>query len=353
MMGVTVDSSAIVGAILIAMITIWYLGWLSKAKSTPTVTDLKIYPNKSCGAITLAAAHATETGFENDRIAQISDADGTYCTPRHTQYAKLFHIQPKLSDRDNDNDNDNDNGSDATKHKKLLLSSPNATHELELDLVPHNNDTRATDVVPMTGPTVNLQDYGEDATQWIEQATGVKSLRLTRIGTEYQRHVTVNEYQNEPLLATASPPVSLANEAPYLLTSTSSLQDLNQRLRARNKDPVDMRRFRPNIVDVGLAPWEDDSLARVRIGTAEFWVWQRCGRCSMTTVNRDTLERSSEPLATLGTFRLRENGQRNFGMHLIPVPGTVGNNSIIQVGDALQILEYDAERQAEWKRLFG
>lgn len=345
-MGVTVDSSAIVGAILIALITIWHLGWLSKAKSTPTVTDLKIYPIKSCGAITLPVAHATETGFENDRIAQISDADGTYCTPRHTQYAKLFHIQPKLSDRDNGND------SDATKHTKLLLSSPNATHELELDLVPHN--TRTTDAVAMTGPTVKLQDYGEDATQWIEQATGVKGLRLTRIGTEYQRHVTVNRYENEPLPATTSPPVSLADEAPYLLTSTSSLQDLNQRLRARNKDPVDMRRFRPNIVVAGLAPWEEDSLARVRIGaTAEFWVWQRCGRCSMTTVDRDTLERSSEPLATLGTFRLRENGQRNFGMHLIPVPGTVGNNSIIQVGDALQILEYDAERQAEWKRLFG
>ena len=46
--------------------------------------------------------------------------------------------------------------------------------------------------------------------------------------------------------------MSLADEAPYLLTSTSSLADLNVRLEKRGAKPVDMRRFRPNIVISGF-----------------------------------------------------------------------------------------------------
>ena len=79
-----------------------------------------------------------------------------------------------------------------------------------------------------------------------------------------------------------------------------------------------MRRFRPNIVVAGLKPWEEDTLRRLRIGGVEFHVWQRCGRCVMTTIDRDTLTRGKEPLATLSTFRERAHGQRNFGMHLVP-----------------------------------
>jgi len=325
------DTPAIVGAILIVMITIGYFSWL-KMNANSTVTDLKIYPIKSCGAITLEAANATETGFENDRLAQISDSDGLFCTPRHKKYVKLFHIQPKLKTK-----------------TELLLSSPDVTHELKLDL--NSSDTKTIDAVPMIGPTVKLQEYGDEVTKWIQQATGVGGLRLTRIGKEYKRLVKVNPDQNEKLPIDA-PYVSLADEAPYLLTSTTSLQDLNKRLKARKSSPVDMSRFRPNIVISGLQPWEEDSLSRIRIGeTAEFLVWQRCGRCTMTTIDQGTLERGPEPLATLKTFRERDNGQKNFGVHMIPVPGTMG--STIRVGDKLQILGYNKERKAEWKRLFG
>lgn len=335
-MDAPVDSFAVFVAILIVMITFGLVGWLksNSNRGIPTVTDLKIYPIKSCGAITLEEANATETGFENDRLAQVSDADGKYCTPRDKKYEKLFQIQTKLK----------------TETTELVLSSPYASGELKVDLK-NDNATKTTDAVPVTGPAVKLQEYGDQVTKWIEQATGVGGLRLTKIGEEYKRIVEVNPGQNEPLPIN-NPSVSLADEAPYLLTSTSSLKDLNIRLQARNKKPVDMRRFRPNIVISGLQPWEEDSLKRIRIGdTAEFLVWQRCGRCTMTTIDRDTLKRGPEPLTTLGTFRERENGQRNFGMHMIPVSSTM--ESTVRVGDKIHILEYDEERKAEWTRLFG
>ena len=88
----------------------------------------------------------------------------------------------------------------------------------------------------------------------------------------------------------------------------------------------------------------------------------------MTTIDRQTLKRGPEPLATLSEFRERSNGQRNFGMHLIAVPETLllknkENNSSngqerddvvsIQIGDHVEILEYDEERKEEWENLFG
>mmetsp|Transcript_306 Transcript_306/g.633 ORF Transcript_306/g.633 Transcript_306/m.633 type:complete len:323 (-) Transcript_306:164-1132(-) len=231
---------------------------------------------------------------------------------------------------------------------------------------------------PMTGPQVMLDDYGTDVAQWLCQAVGVPagSISLTGIGKKYKRFVQVNPDQGEPLppkstttstttseatstTTSSTHAVSLADEAPYLLTSQASLRELNRRLKARGKPPVDMRRFRPNLVLGGgdLEPFVEDTWARIQIGsTAQFVVWQRCGRCTMTTVDRDSLERGPEPLATLSTFRERAHGQRNFGMHLIPVAGTYNERGavpIIKVGDKIQVLEYNAERLAEWKKLFG
>jgi len=71
----------------------------------------------------------------------------------------------------------------------------------------------------------------------------------------------------------------------------------------------------------------------------------------MTTIDRDSLARGSEPLAILSTFR-EQAGHRNFGMHLVPV-APIGVDNVIRVGDKLEILEYDETRKTEWEKLFG
>jgi uncharacterized protein len=80
----------------------------------------------------------------------------------------------------------------------------------------------------------------------------------------------------------------------------------------------------------------------------------------MTTIDRKTLARGPEPLATLSEFRERAHGQRNFGMHLIAVPQTLGGGPdgtgggvTIKVGDKVEVLEYDDDRKDEWTELFG
>lgn len=301
--------------------------------SSATVSELNVYPIKSCAEISVDHATTTRRGFEGDRTVQVIDKDGVYCTPRDKDKEKLFHVQPEVLD----------------DGKKLRLSAPGMDKPLEINISAAIQG-RVVAAEAMDTPGVKLRDYGDAAAAWLEKATGIPGCRLTGIGDEFARAVKVNRDQGDAVCEKDAP-VSLADEAPYLLTSTSSLKDLNRRLVERGKSPVDMRRFRPNIVVSGLQPWEEDSLKRIRIGPMEFHVWQRCGRCAMTTIDRDSLERGPEPLATLSTFRERVNGQRNFGMHLIPVAGQ--NNLDIEVGDEVEVVEYDEERRVEWQKKFS
>lgn len=323
----------------------------------PTVQDLYIYPIKSCGEIRLSnnSAKVTPIGFEHDRILQVvaKDAndekdssplepDFSYCTPREKRYEKLFHVKPTLMD----------GGS------TLELSSKHVDKSFSLRLEEVLSRfgslvTRPTFTTVLGGPSTQLDDCGPNVAKWLEEATGIPGCRLVGISENFQRYVTVNPNQGEDIPSGLMPSVSLADEAPFLLTTRSSLADLNKRLRDKGKQEVDMRRFRPNIVIGGLQPWEEDSLKRIRIGPVEFHVWQRCGRCTMTTIDRDSLDRGGEPLSTLSKFRERDNGQRNFGMHLIPARPWELTDERISVGDEIEILEYDEERRAEWMRLFG
>lgn len=302
-----------------------------------TVAELLIYPVKSCAECSLDTATPTVRGFEGDRILQVTDAAGKYCTPRDKDKAKLFHVQPEIWGN------------------TLVLKSPYSTdiHQVDLNAVTDADKTKAVQVEVLEAPEkLTLRDFGNDTAAWLETATDIPGCRLQAVGPEFERSARVNPAQGDAVPHKAAP-MSLADEAPYLLVNQASLDDLNKRLKARGKEPVDMRRFRPNIVLTGLQPWEEDGWQKIRIAGVDFYVWQRCGRCIMTTIHRDTLARGSEPLATLSEFRERDHGMRNFGMHLIPCQDGIPEGATITVDDEVEILEYNEERRAEYLKLFG
>lgn len=310
------------------------------SSSSATVKEINIYPIKSCVEIQVENATITSRGFRHDRSFQVvSKVDNvwSYCTPRDKTYEKLFHIKPTLID-----------GGTCLK-----LTSPHTEESITIDL--QGASTTSLVTTTMGDDKFTLEDYGDEVSGWLRSAIGVDGLRLVGVPrNNFKRQVQVNPDQGEDLPTTTPIPLSLADEAPFLLTTNESLDALNKRLVSDGKSSLDMRRFRPNIVIEGLQPWEEDSLKRIKIGSAEFLIWQRCGRCAMTTIDRDTLKRGGEPISTLGKFRQRGN-QRNFGMHMIPVlnDGVDENDEVISVGDKVEVLEYDKERLAEWARLFG
>ncbi len=117
------------------------------------------------------------------------------------------------------------------------------------------------------------------------------------------------------------------------MISTASLEDLNARL----ERPVEMRRFRPNLVVTAHEPFAEDRWRRIRIGAAELAVAWPCKRCVLTTVDPETGRRDEggEPLATLKTYR-RVGGGILFGQNVIPrAPGRVA------AGDAVEVIESD------------
>ena len=336
----------------LTMATVIFL--VSRIPQKIVVSELNVYPIKSCGPMRVPSAKVTATGFAYDRFAQVSDSKGNYLTPRDKANAKLFHVNPTIIN----------NESTSVVHLRLTYKEsdkePYRIHDLDQEI----ERSKTKEVTPMIGPNVKVKDLGDEVATWISEATHIKDCRLTAIGSQYQRSVKLNPGQAEavPFLngTEDAPPVSLADEAPFLLATTASLDDLNARLAVRGKESVGMQRFRPNIVVHGTNPWEEDTWKRVKIGGQEFEVWQRCGRCSMTTINRETLERGPEPLATLSTFRERSHGQRNFGMHMIPImsntnaKGTLEGSApfLVNIGDTLEVLEWDEKRLREWKRLF-
>ncbi|WP_204044030.1 MOSC domain-containing protein [Acrocarpospora phusangensis] len=133
--------------------------------------------------------------------------------------------------------------------------------------------------------------------------------------------------------------VSFAGTAPILLTSRSSLRRLDDWILEgaleRQEDPpgpLDMSRFRPNLVIDGAPPYAEDDWREIRIGSLAFRFTEHCDRCATTTYDPVTIEKGREPLRTLARHR-RWNGLTWFGIRLVP-----RGRGELRVGDPVTVL---------------
>ena len=165
----------------------------------------------------------------------------------------------------------------------------------------------AVQTIDVWGRPCTGRDAGDAAAEWFSSVVG-RSMRLL---------VDVDEGS-----------VAFADAYPLLLTSRSSLEDLNQRLRT----PVPMERFRPNVVIEGPPAWDEDKWAAVQIGAMRLEVAKPCARCVVITTDQATGARDPEPLKELAKFRLVRGDGAMFGVNAIhDGPGT------LRVGDPVAI----------------
>ncbi|KHJ83191.1 MOSC domain protein [Oesophagostomum dentatum] len=115
-----------------------------------------------------------------------------------------------------------------------------------------------------------------------------------------------------------------ADDAPYMIATQESLDDLNTRLEEKSgKDSrqdrirrnyigtqVEIERFRPNILIDKCAAWNDDKWLSIHIGDVALQCLKPSLRCVMTTIDPCTGMKDSnvEPLKTLRRFRLAPLG---------------------------------------------
>jgi uncharacterized protein YcbX len=84
--------------------------------------------------------------------------------------------------------------------------------------------------------------------------------------------------------------------------SRASLDALNARLMA----PVQMDRFRPNLLIDGAEPHAEDAWRRIRVGDIEIALVKPCDRCSVPAVDQATGVRGREPVRELAKYRKRD-----------------------------------------------
>ncbi|PWW10167.1 YcbX family protein [Mangrovibacter plantisponsor] len=262
-----------------------------------TLSRLFIHPVKSMRGIQVSHSQVDIQGPAFDRIFMITKTDGTFVTAR--QYPEMVLFTPGLLN----------NG--------LFLQAPDGTSATVL----------FDDFQPTPAPTEVWGNHftaliaPDDVNRWLSTFFPLP-VELRWVGPTLTRRVKKRD----------DVPLGFADGYPFLLTSESSLRDLQQRCPAS----VSMNQFRPNLVVSGAAAWEEDTWQVIRIGSVVFDVVKPCSRCILTTVSpeRGRKHPSGEPLKTLQSFRTaQDNGDVDFGQNLV-----ARTSGIIRQGDEVQIL---------------
>lgn len=245
--------------------------------TTMTISELRIYPIKSLGGISVPEAIVEPKGFRYDRRFMLVSPAGECMTQR-------------------------------TNHQMALIE---VAIERETLRVWHRN--RPDDVLEIPSPTENASTVGDETI--LVNIWGDKDLPALTVSSETDqwftrvlgkpcRLVYMPEATRRPVdPAYAADPehdaVSFADGYPYLLIGQASLNYLNQLV----AEPLTMGRFRPNIVVADSAPYEEDTWAKFRVGELDFYGVKPCARCVLTTIDPETAQLGKEPLRTLATYR--------------------------------------------------
>jgi hypothetical protein len=261
------------------------------------VSALIYYPIKSCRGHEVDTSNVERMGLEGDRRMMVITPEGGFLTQRN--FPKLALVTPSISG------------------EQLTLSAPD-TDNLTIHIC-KSGLTRPVDI--WHSKDVQAVDQGERAAEWFSDWLGT-SVRLVHFAKGYLRKVSA-QYAVNP-----DDHTGFADGYPILLASEESLADLNSRL----DEPVLMNRFRPNVVVRDVEPFAEDTWSRVRIGEVEMAVVKPCARCLVTTIDKETLEKSKEPLKTLASYRKR-NGGAMFGQNVIPI-----NEGRLKRGMSVEIL---------------
>ncbi|MFF9807899.1 MOSC domain-containing protein [Streptomyces coeruleorubidus] len=192
--------------------------------------------------------------------------------------------------------------------------------------VPRPSDTLPVEIFRDKVDAVPAED--EAAHAWCSAYLGIDA-RLAYMDDPATRRPVDPEY------ARPGETVSFADGFPLLLTTTASLDALNDLIAQgdhADEGPLPMDRFRPSVVVAGTDAWAEDDWSRLAIGDVSFRVAKTCGRCVVTTTDQGTGERGREPLYSLGRHR-RLDGKLVFGQNLVPL-----SRGTIRVGDPVSIL---------------
>ncbi|XP_058064323.1 mitochondrial amidoxime-reducing component 1-like [Anopheles bellator] len=282
------------------------------------LTDIYVYPIKSCGAIVVPAIGCAGTGPQQnllrDRTFVVTTEEGKFVTAR--MKPKMVLVVPRFDDR----------------CETMFLTAPGMP-ELRIDVrqwasgESGGSSNKQDDQTPkeciVWGEPVTVVDCGEEVARWF-------SRYLVDRDTGYRLRYYPHEHAQRR--RQGSDTGALHDETSYMLFNEASVTDLNHRL----DNKVGALQFRPNFVVRGPKAYAEDRWRWVRIGEVVFRYRIPCLRCVFTTIDPETgiADPAKEPLRTLKEYRqipaLGESPA--FGIHL----GLRGDGTV-KVGDPVYV----------------
>ncbi len=284
------------------------------------IARLFVYPVKSCAGIELSEALLTDTGLDLDRAWMVVDEQGEFLSQREAP--RLALVQPEFK----------------RGGTELQLRAPGmlALH-LRVDAVEAPARVRVWD------DEVPAWDMGDIAAQWFTDFLALNEQGLPKANAPKYRLVRFDpEHRRLSSLqwtGGVEAPNQFSDGYPLLVLGQSALDGLNERLQARGHAPVDIRRFRPNVVLDGLEAHDEDRVGPLQIATAEgeavLTPVKPCPRCPIPNIDPDTAHSSQEVNDTLQTYRqdARVKGALTFGMNSIV---TAGVDHVLRVGQPVR-----------------
>ncbi|BCB07106.1 MOSC domain-containing protein [Vreelandella venusta] len=270
------------------------------------ITQLIVYPVKSLKGIDVTQSELNGHGLAWDRRWMLVDAQQRFVTQR--QLPQLATIAVELTDQ------------------ALVLSHPN----VDPIAIPLADPQRNLRLVKVWNDHCKAMPESEDVSHWLVAALGeqAQGISLVRFASEFTRPV------EEDFLAGGEAHTYFADGYPFLITTTGSLDALNQALVANGQSPVPMNRFRPNIVVECESAWAEDQWATLAGQSGyELTLRKPCQRCKITTVDQQTgtVPQQAEPLKTLLSLNTQPHLKgAHFGQNATL---TTGQGSTIRVGD--------------------
>ena len=162
---------------------------------------------------------------------------------------------------------------------------------------------------------------------------------------------TTSWLSRTPLLGRAmlqTPEITFADCAPYLVVSSTSLQDVSSRLGPN--ELMDVTKFRPNIVISGAhQAWEEDYWGRIRVGNLVLGMKHNCVRCASLNIDYDTGKPGTGESGQV-LKKLQKDRRIDKGAKWSPVFGRYAfwtrksHEQVINVGDEVIVTDFNNER---------
>lgn len=271
------------------------------------LSELTLYPIKSCGGISVKEATLTSAGLSVDAVYDrewmLVDAQGQFLTQR--EHPRMAAVSPRI------------------KSETLEVRAPGMLR-LEIPLGLPDPETERTLEVSIWEDKVLAYDCDDITAAWFSNAIGTPC-RLVRF------HAGAARVTSTKWTGGVEAPTLFSDGYPVLLTGSASLADLNGKLEAAGRAPVPMNRFRPNVVIDGIDAFEEDFAEHFALGAAQLKPVKPCGRCPIPAVDQSSGELGPDPVDILRGYRARPamDGAICFGMNCIV---TAGDGERLYVG---------------------